>query len=95
MRKPDKRLESLGKLYKERNKQYGNAYMKAGRTLKNIFPKYRNISENEWGRIALVVLMVVKITRYGNNIEKGHEDSLKDLSVYAQMAAHYDEDNNL
>lgn len=88
---PD-RLKNLSKLYADRNAQYGDNYLKFGAVMAAIFPDGITLKTAEHhNRFALFVQMAHKLTRYARSINRGgHEDSLDDLAVYAQMAQEFD-----
>jgi hypothetical protein len=48
-------------------------------------------SPEEHHRFHLFMLMIVKVTRYARNWDRGHADSLTDLAAYAAMLASLDE----
>lgn len=90
--RPSDRLKKLADLYEDRNKLYGNNYKKFGDMMTALFPGGLNINEKEdWNRIAIFVLICSKVSRYGERFYRGgHEDSLDDISVYAQMLQELD-----
>ena len=90
---PD-RLKGLGKIYQERNALYGSNYKNFGKILMGMFPLGIELKDEEqFNRFALFLQLVHKISRYARNIQSGgHQDSLDDLAVYAQMMAEYDDD---
>jgi hypothetical protein len=89
------RLRDAAELFEERNAAYGANYRTFGPVLHAMFPKgfgSKPLTAEEWGRLAHVVMMVLKLTRYSQNLRKGgHKDSMEDLAVYAMMAAELDE----
>lgn len=89
---PD-RLASLGAIYRDRNKVYGDNYKFFGRTMKGIFPRGLTLeTEDDFNRFGVFVQIVAKATRYGQAFASGHKDSLDDTSVYAQMLAELDDE---
>ena len=94
IRKVPARLEQLGSLYRERNALYRDNYKNFGRTLVGLFPDGITLkTAEEFNRFALFLMLVHKASRYAHSINNGgHEDSLDDTSVYAQMMAEYDEE---
>ena len=86
------RLRGLSKLYSQRGKLYKDGYKRGGIILKALFPKgvdQTNIVA--LNRYTLVMYMVTKLVRYCDNFEVGgHEDSLDDLAVYAEILNSYD-----
>jgi hypothetical protein len=91
---PHERLRDAAALFEKRNAEYGDNYRVMGDTLKAMFPSGLTVrTEEEWVRIFLLIMCVMKTTRYAKNfLRGGHQDSLEDLSVYAQMAAETDEE---
>tara|TARA_R110000751_G_scaffold8688_4_gene33778 strand:+ start:3429 stop:3749 length:321 start_codon:yes stop_codon:yes gene_type:complete len=81
------RLKGLAKIFIDRSKLYKDGYTRNGEILKALFPKgIDQNNEDDLNRYVLVVYMVTKMVRYADNFEKGgHEDSLDDLAVYAQI----------
>jgi hypothetical protein len=88
------RLREAAALFEKRNAEYGDNYRVMGPVLRAMFPSGLTIkTEEEWVRIFLFIMNVMKTTRYAKNfLRGGHEDSMNDQSVYAQMAAETDED---
>lgn len=91
---PAERLEELAELFKSRNEEYGSDYKIFGTRIKQFFPNGIVLAtESDFKRFALLVMMIGKMSRYAQNFSKGgHDDSLRDLSVYAQMLAEVDEE---
>lgn len=89
---PD-RLKALGDVYRERNKLYGNTYLEFGRSLYFMFGGPITLSTpEEYGRFSMFMHIVGKVSRYSQMVKRGgHEDSLNDLSVYAQILQEFDE----
>jgi hypothetical protein len=87
------RLRDAAELFEERNAQYGNNYMTMGEVMNAMYPDGLVIQGAEaWLRLMLQVHRVTKETRYACNFARGgHQDSLEDISVYAQMAAETDD----
>ena len=83
---PEK-LIAAAKLFEERNRLYGDNYKNFGRAMTAMFPLGLQLtSESQHSRFAIFVQILAKLTRYAENFTRGgHEDSLDDLSVYAQM----------
>jgi len=93
---PDE-LNKLGELYKERNALYKDNYKTFGHVVQAVMPEGITLeTSDDFNRFALLVQIVGKITRYANMFtEGGHEDSLDDISVYAQMLKELDHDIKL
>ena len=85
-------MQAGAKVYDERNKEYGDAFIIVGKVMNSIFPNGVNLeSEEDFRRFHLFEWMIGKIVRYAQNFEKGgHEDSIKDAMVYASMLAFED-----
>ena len=64
-----------------------------GKAMEAIFPEGLTIkTADDWNRIHLFLLNMVKVTRYANNYNTGgHEDSLRDAIVYNAMLQFVDE----
>lgn len=90
-------LREAAEIYEARNKVYGDNYKLVGKVMEGLFPDGVQLnSVDDYNRFHLLELAVVKLTRYCNNWDKGgHEDSLKDLSVYAMMILEVDNDIQL
>jgi hypothetical protein len=90
----DDRLMKLADLYKQRNALYKDNYKRFGKILVQLFPDGLHLkTEEDFNRMAIFLQVVHKITRYAQNATAGgHEDSLDDMAVYAQMLAEYDND---
>ncbi len=79
-------LASLGEIYKERNKCYGDNYKRFGSVMELLFPQGIILSHPETFNVfGIFTQIVTKVMRIAENIENGHKDSLDDLSVYSQM----------
>lgn len=89
-------LSALGEIYKERNKVYGDDYKRHGDVMLALFPTGIVLrSPEDYNRYSCLILIVAKISRYANNFNNGgHNDSLDDLSVYAQMLKELDQLSN-
>lgn len=80
-------MELAAKTFKERNALYGDNYLNAGKALMELFPKGLVLkSIDDWTRIHILMLVIVKLTRYCNNWQSGgHADSIHDAMVYSAM----------
>lgn len=88
-----KDLEGKAKLYAAKNAEYGDTYKAVGHVLEQIFPEGIELcSPEDQNRYAIFITMVSKMCRYANNWNKGHADSLDDISVYAMMLKELDND---
>jgi hypothetical protein len=86
------RLEKAAAIFRDRNPTYGENWRKVGPVMTALFPEGVSLrSEMDHARFHILMLIVVKLTRYANAWEKGgHADSLDDLAVYAAMLAEID-----
>lgn len=89
---PDQRLILLAELFKSRNAAYGNTYVNHGHVMLDLFcgeiPTI--FTKKDSARMGVLNMIVSKLTRYCQNWNTGHVDSLDDLTVYAQMLQHLD-----
>lgn len=85
-------LKELAELYLRRNKVYGDDFLRHGKIMMSLFPRGVTLkSAEDFCRFATMKDMVTKLGRYCNNFfAGGHEDSLNDLSVFAQMMRYQD-----
>ena len=83
----DKLLLKASKTYGEKSKEYGDNYLRIGHVLAAMFPQgVKTQSAEDWNRLHLLIMILVKVTRYSENWSRGgHQDSLHDLQVYAAM----------
>lgn len=94
IRNPAERLRDAAKIRDERGQIYGDNYKYGGMVLLGLFPNGLTLeTEEEFNRFLLMSMLVVKVSRYAQNLKRGgHEDSLNDLAVYSQLLAEYDEE---
>jgi hypothetical protein len=86
MKTADKFLEEGAATFKERNKVYGDNYKNVGIVMTGMFPEGVTLrSADDWNRMHILLLAIVKLTRYCNNWKNGHQDSIHDAMVYAAM----------
>lgn len=91
-----KALNDAADVFEERNLVYADAYLKVGEILRELFPQGVSlVTAEDHNRYHLLVLIIVKLTRYAPNWSTGHEDSLKDIMVYAAMLQDLDKPNSL
>lgn len=89
----DNLLKKAAELFKERNAVYGDNYLMVGETMKGLFPYGVNLlTADDFNRFHILMLMVVKLTRYTNNWKEGHLDSISDNTVYSAMLEMIDRD---
>lgn len=83
---PDDILEQAADLFRYKKTIYKDNYHQIGYVMRAMFPDGLTVkSVADWNRLHLFMLSVVKLTRYSNNYDVGHPDSLDDLTVYASM----------
>lgn len=85
-------LAQAAKTYEERNEIYKDNYYYVGHIMSMLFPNGLNIKDaDDWNRIQLIVLNVVKQTRYCQQFSNGgHQDSIRDQIVYGAMLEEMD-----
>lgn len=85
-------LRAAAALNLSKSEEYGNAPNRFGEVMSAFFPSGIHIEGiADFNRFQIFVQMVVKLTRYRENwVGGGHEDSLRDLAVYAAMLQAYD-----
>jgi hypothetical protein len=73
--------------YRERAAAYGDNWRRVGPVMAALRPQGFDLkTEEDHNRFHILMLAIVKVTRYVENWDKGgHEDSTLDLSVYAAM----------
>jgi len=92
--KPNEYSHEATDLFEERGKVYGDNYKRMGIVMSGLFPKgiYLKTTDDH-NRFHLLELMVLKLTRYCENWDKGgHADSLDDNSVYSMMLREVDDE---
>ena len=84
---PAEILSAAAETFREKSKEYGGNYLKIGSVLQALFPDGLKMAhQDDHNRYHLFLMMLVKLTRYAENFNKGgHQDSLRDLAVYAAM----------
>lgn len=94
---PDQALIQMAKTFKAKNEEYGDTYHQHGKIIMALFPDGVPAQEDEADaiRFGILTMIVSKLCRYVVNYENGgHEDSLNDLSIYAQMLAEVDRESD-
>tara|TARA_R110000744_G_scaffold196160_1_gene315329 strand:- start:1012 stop:1314 length:303 start_codon:yes stop_codon:yes gene_type:complete len=86
------RLKGLASIFEQRGKLYKDGYKRHGEILKALFPEgVDQDDEKTLNRYVIVVYLITKLVRYCDNFTAGgHEDSLDDLAVYAEILNSYD-----
>lgn len=94
MKTADEFLAEAAETFKARNKIYDNNYKNVGRVLAGMFPEGLVVkTADDWNRLHIFLLGVVKQTRYANNWNAGgHADSAHDNTVYSAMLESIDEE---
>lgn len=88
-------LEEKARLFEERNKLYGSNYVRFGPIMSQIMATQNLDPTNpkDMARFGIFVQIVAKVSRYGENFNRGgHDDTLDDISVYAMMLKALDND---
>jgi hypothetical protein len=96
--KTDKALIDALVTFRKRGMAYGDNHQRVGAALQALFAndKIRLESPDDFERFTIVVLILVKLTRYAVSWPLGHKDSIHDLIVYAAMLeARTDDDSNV
>ena len=91
--KPDEYLSSAAEMYRYKSTMYGNNYLQFGGIMKSMFPNGLTVkTEDEWNRLHLFIMNMIKTTRYAQNFNNGgHEDSVIDGIVYLAMLHQVDD----
>ena len=84
---PDEVLKNASKLFKEKARVYGDNWKQIGPILNILFPHGLLGSIKHMDKLHLIVMILVKLTRYAEGVNNGkdHKDSTRDLVVYAEM----------
>lgn len=92
MPKANEILKEAAKTYEERNAVYGDNYKRVGQVMQGHFPDGLVINTaDDWNRLHIFLLSVVKQTRYVTNWNVGgHADSVRDATVYSAMLEEID-----
>lgn len=96
MKKAHDILREAAQTYEERNKVYGDNYIRVGAVMEAHFPNGLFIrTADDWKRLHIFLLGVVKDTRYVTNWDAGgHADSSRDRTVYSAMLEEIDTEIN-
>lgn len=92
MKKAHDFLSEGAATYAERNKVYGDNYLRVGAAMAALFPSGITLrTAEDHNRFHIFMLKIVKLSRYCVNWEKGgHADSLHDDMVYGAMLQEID-----
>ena len=87
------KLEAMAATYRERNKVYGDNFVRLGHAMHAMFPQGLTINTpHDWTRLYFFFLQIVKSSRYATNFTTGGlVDSVHDAAVYNAMLEAYDE----
>lgn len=87
------KLEAMAATFRERNKVYGDNFIRLGHSMHAMFPEGLTVNTPEdWTRLYFFFLQQVKASRYATNFNKGgHVDSVHDAAVYMAMLESFDE----
>jgi hypothetical protein len=85
-------LREAAGTYEERNAIYGDNYFRVGEVMRAHFPDGLFVkTADDWNRLHIFLLGVVKDTRYITNWNNGgHADSCRDATVYSAMLEEID-----
>ena len=85
-------LDDAADTFAERNKIYGNNYLRLANAMVSMFPDGLTLqTQRDWIRLHLFLAMITKQSRYATNWDKGgHAESLEDNAVYSAMLKAYD-----
>lgn len=86
-------LEAMAATFRERNKVYGDNYVRLGNAMHALFPEGLTVNtSDDWVRLYFFFLQQVKTSRYATNFTTGgHPDSVHDAAVYAAMLETFDD----
>ena len=90
---PADKLEAMAATFRERNKVYGDNYLRLGHSMHSMFPNGLTVNTPEdWTRLYFFFLQQVKVSRYATNFNKGgHADSVHDAAIYGALLESFDE----
>jgi hypothetical protein len=80
----DQILNAAAGTFAERNTTYKDAWKQVGPVLDALFPELILAGPERYTKFHLVVLIVVKLTRFANS-DMTHQDSLRDIITHAAM----------
>ena len=79
-------LEQALETFNQRGAAYGPSYLQYGEVISSLFPEGINLqSTDDINRFGLMSMIISKLTRYCNQWDEPHKDSIHDLGVYAFM----------
>ena len=83
---PEQILEEAKEILKDRGKLYGDNYHQTGKIVSTLLNNEK-IDEKAATKLFLITQITNKLTRYCQNLERGHKDSLIDLINYTAILA--------
>lgn len=80
-------LEAAAATFRERNKVYGDNYLRIGEMMRGMFPDGLTVkTAHDWNRLHILLLGIIKLSRYAVNWDEGgHQDSIHDNTVYSAI----------
>lgn len=87
-------LQGAADVYQDRNAVYKDNFRMVGKTMEALFPEGRPplVHAAEYDRWHIFELIIVKLTRYANNYDTPHEDSLLDMLPYLGILGGLDQE---
>lgn len=87
-------LQGAADVYHDRNAVYKDNFRIVGRVMEALFPEGRPplSKASEYDRWHIFELIIVKLTRYANNFDNPHEDSLLDMLPYLGILGGLDQE---
>jgi len=90
---PAESLIQAADLFKQRGTIYKDNYKRAGEIFMWLCPEGIEVTDAQtYNRMAIFMQIINKLLRYSLNWDKGHIDSLDDISVYAMMLKELDQE---
>jgi hypothetical protein len=86
-------IHDLARIHEDRRSLYGEDFLHVGEVMLGLFPRGLTLrTAVDFNRFVLLVHQVTKVSRYAQCMARGqgHQDSLDDLSIYAQLLQHFD-----
>ena len=81
-----KNLDQALKTFNQRGAVYGLSYVQYGEVMNSLFPEGINLNTvDAINRFGLLSMIISKLTRYCNQWDEPHKDSIHDLGVYSFM----------
>lgn len=81
-----KNLDQALKTFNQRGAVYGLSYIQYGEVMTSLFPEGINLNTvDAINRFGLLSMIISKLTRYCNQWDEPHKDSIHDLGVYSFM----------